>query len=39
MALLHQLGFKYKKTTVMPSGLNPENQAEFKKIMRSLRVN
>ncbi|RAP35401.1 IS630 family transposase [Candidatus Marinamargulisbacteria bacterium SCGC AAA071-K20] len=31
IALLHQLGFKYKQTTVMPSGLNPENQAEFKK--------
>jgi len=31
IALLHQLGFKYKQTTVMPSGMNPDHQKEFKK--------
>jgi len=31
VALLHQLGFKYKQTTIMPSGMNPAHQKEFKK--------
>ena len=30
IALLHQLGFRYKQTSIMPSGMNPEHQAEFK---------
>lgn len=30
VALLHQLGFTYKQTTIMPSGMNPAHQKEFK---------
>lgn len=30
-ALLHQLGFRYKQTSIIPSGLDTEKQAEFKK--------
>lgn len=31
IALLHQLGFRYKQTEILPSGMNPEHQAQFKK--------
>ena len=31
IALLHQLGFRYKQTSILPSGMNPQHQAEFKK--------
>jgi transposase len=30
IALLHQLGFKYKQTSLLPSGMTPQHQAEFK---------
>ena len=29
--LLHRLGFRYKQTTLIPSKMEPEKQAEFKK--------
>ena len=31
IALLHQLGFNYKQTSIIPSGLDTKKQAEFKK--------
>lgn len=31
IALLRQLGFTYKHTSLLPSGMNAEHQAEFKK--------
>lgn len=30
IALLHQLGFRYKQTSILPSGMNAKDQAEFK---------
>ena len=29
--LLHELGFRYKQTSIVPSKMDPEKQAEFKK--------
>ncbi len=31
ISLLHQLGFRYKQTSILPSGMNAVHQAEFKK--------
>lgn len=37
--LLHRLGFNYKQTTLIPSKMNPENQAAFKKIYEEFTKN
>ena len=31
ISLLHDLGFRYKQTSILPSKMNPDHQAEFKK--------
>ena len=31
ISLLRDLGFRYKQTSIMPSGMNPKHQAQFKK--------
>ena len=31
ISLLHELGFRYKQTSILPSKMNAEHQAEFKK--------
>ena len=36
IALLHQLGFRYKQTSILPSGMNAVHQAEFKRNYESF---
>jgi len=36
IALLQQLGFRYKHTSILPSGMNADHQAEFKKNYESF---
>ncbi len=39
IALLHRLGYKYKYTTLVPSGIDPVKQEEFKEIYEDLEEN